>query len=718
MTNEDNERLYLLLDVDRETSTSERIRVKFDKMSLREQFHQAFYILSNPERKRLYDVGGERVVDYLLSKSWGPMAPKLGARWCLRLYCLCLCCAALTLTIWFVLLALKLDNVAPSLTWAGTFVPLFILLVGNLLVHLVSFVCAITTTFPREDSDGVLMDRLPSCLNVLSAGCYLAFAIIVAYALDGGTSGAAGTLRSGTWLRFFSLLIIGDILGTLSSCNWKHPDKVRRALSTKFRTGQEPKLVRYGFVVFVGISIILSVVRWILIGAKIDNVFTGSWYQAFAPIPVRLFFTVLETLLNGIYLRHLNVRTRGEIFFTTIGALFMNSLIVVSVYLLAATLEGARLVSMANILTPIYVWCGYLVLAAIFTTIIIPAHQRRLAKQEAKNRAVNPTSTMHDPFAVNLASSSHPPRYVGRLNGDTPAHESYMMVGGVPVMMPDDVTSDKPRSLVMDDVLTHDEEDEEMEEVEVDDEPEHYLDDGLQSDQQHSPFEGPGTDPRYMHRYHYQAGVNNGFGAYDDSRASSFSYQRSEMSAYRQYVAGASAPPLSESVLGASERRGAPSDVASSIRGGGGSRIRSQLQIQLQPQQRPGTPMEQQAAAPPPQSSPWPLHSSWQPQSQPTPSDISSFVQQQPQYRNSPHQGSSVSQRRNGGGPSSSEQQQPSSARGSRASSRRDPMASAPPSEIGSSISHRQQQLHSSTGNNSNGSAQRSLFDTAAHQNR
>lgn len=704
MSTEDNERLYLLLDVDRETSTSERIRVQFDKMSLREQFHQAFYVLSNPDRKRLYDLGGERVVDYLLSKSWGPMAPKLGSDWCIRLYCFCLFSAAVTLTIWFVLLALKLDNVA-SISWAGTFVPLFIFLVGNLLAHFVSFVCAITTTFPREDSDGVLLDRLPSCLNVLAAGCYLAFAILVAYALDGDQS--AASLRNGQWLRFFSLLIVGDILSILSSCNWKHPDKVRRALSPKFRSNP-PRIVVYGFVMLAAIAIILSVIRWVLIGAKIDGVFTASWYQAFAPIPVRLFIGVLETLLNGIYLRHLGVRTRGEIFFSTIGSLFMNSLIVVAVYLLAATMEGARLVSMANILTPIYIWCGYLVLAAVFTALYVPAQNRRLAKKEQRNRTANPPS-QHDPFGVHPAGASH--RYVGGLGSGAAPHESYMMVGGVHVMMPDDVTSDRPRSLVMDDVLTHDEEDEEMEEVEVDEEPEHYLDDGPRS-HQHSPFEGPGTDPRYMHRYHYQQAAaqsinGGGYGAYDDSRASSFSYQRSEMSAYRQLVAGASAPPMSESAFSISNRRGdagTPSDVSASA-----TRGRRQFQQQASAyQQRPGTPMEQ-PIAPFQGNSPWPLHQSSypQPHSQMTPSELSSSAIQ-------PAGSSAMSHRRPSGAAAA---RISPSIHASGASSRRDHVASAPPSDPGSSVSHRQRSNNTSNGVGS-GAQPSNVFDSAVYQNR
>jgi hypothetical protein len=178
------------------------------------------------------------------------------------------------------------------------------------------------------------------------------------------------------------------------------------------------------------------------------------------------------------------------------------------------------------------------------------------------------------------------------------------------------------------------------------------------------------------------------------------------MSAYRQYVAGASAPPLSESVLGASER---PS-VASSTRGG--NRNRPQRLTQQPLYQRAGTPIGQDTAALP-HSSPWPLNSSWQPRSQQmTPSDISSFVQQQPQYRNSPHQGSSTSHGRGGG---ASEQPQPSSGRGgSGASSHRDPVASAPPSEMGgsSALSRQQQQANGSS------NSQRSLFDTAAYQNR
>lgn len=465
-----NARLYKLLDVDPHLTAPE-IKSNFASLSLRDQFQKAYTILSDTDKKRMYDIGGERMVDYLQSKNWGPMVTVLGSRAAIRLYSVCLILGSILLLIWFAVLAAKLQGTT-STAWNFVFVPLFILLVGYLAVHVMSLVCSLKTTLPAEETDGRFLDRLPSWTNVTSAICYLIFAILVALHLG---KEKYLQIASGGWTKVFILLIVGDALSILSCCLWRYPRKVRTALSPRFKTDAAPPSLVYGYSLIVVSYLVLAIVRWVLIGSKIDGKYTGTWYGAFAPIPVRLAIGVVETLLNGLYLRHLGLSSIDEIAFTTLGTLLFNGMVAVAVYIMAVVLEGGRLVGPGHALVPIFIFCAFLVIASVYTAVVLHRRYRELEEQDNKARMLHPSaSVMHDPFAPTAASRRR-------------AYESAIEVG-------EDVVSLSDRS----------EEEEEMEEVEVDVESEHFVDE----DPDHSPFEGhiqPSYEVLPTHQYRQRA---------------------------------------------------------------------------------------------------------------------------------------------------------------------------------------------------------------------
>lgn len=510
-----NGRLYRLLDIEPGT-TSDRIVANFSQLSLREQFHQAYSILSDEHRKRLYDIGGERIVDHLMSKTWGPMVTVLGSRVSLRLYCLCLFGIAACMTAFFILLALKVDRVVTSITWSNVMIPILILVAGNVVVHVLSFVCSVRVVIPEEESDGVILDRMPSWLNTMSAGLYLAFAAVVTSALPGDLVVGSSSSASITWTKAFSLLIVADGLSLLSSCSWRYPEKVRKSLSQRYRLSKVPLLLCYGFVALVVIYVALSIARWIMIGRKLDGDISDSWYRVFAPIVVRLIFGVLESLLNGVYMRQLRARSGGDIVFTVLGTLFLNALVVVALYMLAADLEGARLISLANILTPMYVFCGYGVIAALFTTVVLLREEGTVEEKERLFRTANPAAAYRDPFSAAITGAASTPAAATTPSFWGTHAPAVPMVGGVPVLMERTGLTPKggvelvSETDVSDDYL--DDGVESLEEVEVDEEPEHYVDEEREAPatarqrvggarrwrgrgsrwNDHSPFEGTG----------------------------------------------------------------------------------------------------------------------------------------------------------------------------------------------------------------------------------
>lgn len=416
-----NRRLYGLLDLDHH-ATSEDVVTAFEKVSLREQFHQAYVVLSDPSRKLLYDLGGEKVIDYVLSKSWGPLVPWLGHRWALRLYSLSLIVGAALLLIFFAFLAVKVDKTV-SWSWGAVISPLLALLVGIWLVTVLPLIALVARRIPEPEKEGYLLDYGPSILNFITSSCYITFAALVAT----GLTDRSLYNTSGNWMNLFLLLLFGDVVNLLASIAWRRPAKIRRALSPHYRNNSPPGILVYGFIVLTCFYILLAVARWVVIGLKLDGELNEhSWYRIFIPILFRAFLGLIETFLHGAYMRILKMRSGCEVFFAFIGALFMFSLVIVSLYMLAAKLEG-HLITMANVLVPMFVFCAYFVLAAIFTAVYLMVRMRRLEEKALHARMVasrqreytDPTasnsargsSNLRNRRAVQQGSSNHAPTY-------------------------------------------------------------------------------------------------------------------------------------------------------------------------------------------------------------------------------------------------------------------------------------------------------------------
>ena len=460
-----NARLYKLFKLDT-TADTFYIAEKFRNASMREEHKLAYHVLASPDRKRVYDIGGEPTADLLQGQMWGPLVTGLGCTWSMRLYSAALLGYAVLLILFLSFLAAKVDGVV-SWSWAQVASPLLALVGGAFIIAVVAFACSIR--FPHRHEDHFLAAYLLETIGVIFCGsCYFIFIIVVVDML------MMNNLPQ-PWMKFFSLLIMGDVVYLLSRMVSKYPKRMRRVLQSPQRSDEAPWYVVYGYTILIAIFVILAIIRSVLIGLKLDGKISISWYRVFAPIACRFFFEFIYCILSNVTLMQMDMKSLSAAIFSIIGSFVTNSCIVISTYLVAAKIEGGP-IKMAYALIPLYLLIACFFLASIFTAfyLLVRDGQLKIAENEARARATQLTGVI---------VGEPGPRYSAGVREHGIQEEDEV----------EDVESDYGQRPVDDrhhpfadwPNLGDGSIDEEMEEVEVDEEEEHYTTDG------HSPFEGP-----------------------------------------------------------------------------------------------------------------------------------------------------------------------------------------------------------------------------------
>ena len=267
-----NGRLYDLLQTDPEVPAKEIDRI-FTQTTLRSQYKEAFRVLRNGDKKRLYDIVGEPCVESL-NKGWGDVVQFGGSAFSVVFYGLAIFVTSILFLLFFVFLPVHVDRRARTFNWHTVLVPLYILSIFAVIGALA--LCAIscltgnkrTPEFVRrftesdeekkrknkkanrnnaDDDDGAasgiggesnnggyvdeeeartrnnaskLAFRHPLGRIVAAVG-YLIFVFLVGAALYSGN-------YPSSWMGYFVILIIVDCLTIIEWMTWLYPQRMRK----------------------------------------------------------------------------------------------------------------------------------------------------------------------------------------------------------------------------------------------------------------------------------------------------------------------------------------------------------------------------------------------------------------------------------------------------------------------------------------------------------
>jgi len=215
MTQRLNSRLYKLLRID-PNADPEELKQNYKVESMRAVHREGYHILSNGDRKRVYDIGGENIVDGLQGQQWGPVVTTLGSRCSLFLYGLFLFLFIAMAAMFFAFLAAKVDGLV-NWSWVQVVSPVIVVAGGFLIVALIAFFCGCCNPHYHEGRSRALF-AFEHIALIICALCYVCFVILCGLTLM--------NVIEAKWRQYFCVLIIGDVIHCFSLLLTKYPRRV------------------------------------------------------------------------------------------------------------------------------------------------------------------------------------------------------------------------------------------------------------------------------------------------------------------------------------------------------------------------------------------------------------------------------------------------------------------------------------------------------------
>ncbi|KAH9578254.1 hypothetical protein LSM04_009478 [Trypanosoma melophagium] len=398
-----NWRLYHLLELEPPV-TAKQVQWTFRKVTLRHHFYQAYLVLYDSERKSLYDILGEDAVGFIHSGNWGPLILLLGAKGTIGFYCGSMLLAFILLILFFAFLGARVDNVI-TWSWMHVIAPLFVFVLLTLLITAAAAVVSFCLKTPREEGMRWI-DRVPALGNFIAAAFYTAFAFSIASKVNDDQSNT-----SKSYFKYFALPIVADVVYYLSSLVWRWPRRVR--LQMEVDLNRPSRFLCYGFFILGFLYIVLSIVQWVFIGRKIDQLTDMSWYAVFSPFAFRAALRLLEAFMRSMVKRTIGIKSACGVAFDTLGAFLFNGALLTSLYFVAIRItRGKATARMAYALIPVYVCLAYLFLAMIFTAIYL-ARKNTNNKREDRLNNLKWTPTEPTPGEANGPIFLHDPQKDG-----------------------------------------------------------------------------------------------------------------------------------------------------------------------------------------------------------------------------------------------------------------------------------------------------------------
>ncbi|RNF05526.1 hypothetical protein TraAM80_04448 [Trypanosoma rangeli] len=375
--NRDNWRLYHLLELEQPV-TAKQVQWTFRKVTLRHHFYQAYLVLSDVDRKSLYDALGEDAVGFIHSGSWGPLMHLIGSKGTVCFYCGSMLVAFIMLLLFFLFLGLRVDD-HTSCSWLAVIAPLFVFVIMVVIITALALIVSLFWRPPWEEGMR-FVERIPAVGNFIAAVCYAIFCFLVATEVRNGP-----TSVSRKFTAYFVFLIIADGVYYLSSLVWRWPRYVR--LQMEIGLNNPNRFLYNGFFLMGWLYLGVSVAQWVMLGRRIDQRIQISWYATFIPFCLRAGLRVLEAFMRSMVKRTIGVKTVMGVAFDTLGSFFFNGMLLVSLYFVAVRItRGREEVRMPLALLPVYVALVYMLLAMVFTAVYL---LRKNAISEREERLNN-----------------------------------------------------------------------------------------------------------------------------------------------------------------------------------------------------------------------------------------------------------------------------------------------------------------------------------------
>ncbi|CCW63276.1 unnamed protein product [Phytomonas sp. EM1] len=434
--NKRNWRLYSLLELD-DSVTTKQVKWYFRRVSLRNQYQQAYFVLYSRARKHLYDAVGEDVYGFIVSGAWGPLISFLGATGSIVMYCITMLIQVVLLSIFFVFLGAKVENII-TFEWSIVILPLKVF---GLVMCFFTFISILVNLFSSKTyKEGLsLVDRLSPFGNCFASVCYSCLPFVIGSAVSNEYDKGVGH-----YMMYMSMPILGDVLYYLTSLIWRWPQRIR--LQMQINDNKRRSSICYGIFLMAFLNMGCGIAQWVLLGKKLDRKIESSWYIVFIPFCFRAGIRVLEALLRSLMRYSMCVRNKSGVAFDVIGSFFSNGILLISLYFVAVFLEREdHLFSFFLALIPVYATLGYILVCLVITMIVLLSRvSRSVAAEKRANkqwippdeREVSVLGTKSTAIGRDLYSNQWSDRGVGKDEGEEEGYASTIGRIGAPYGSP------------------------------------------------------------------------------------------------------------------------------------------------------------------------------------------------------------------------------------------------------------------------------------------